>query len=515
MKINTKILILTFFLAIYMGATAVFYEKTPFLLNFQAVVILFYCILCWKIKSQGKIISPYVIFMVFYVLFNYGQCIMWVFGIHSNDEIGKQELYYRLAPATTSEIQAAQWYICFSMLAIHLGVILSLIFRKHKKQENKAPEDLKKRNIEDKALGAVSQIIFAIVYPLTMALRLKELSISHSGGYKSLYYSDDSTQSGYMQIIMYLLIPSILGILLSQNVEKGRKRIVFILFIIYVFVTMFCGYRGEWLYPAAAVLLVYARRIKIKPKIILIGAIAMCLLVSFTHVITSVRDSGLGSLTIASFSEAFSSDDSPISDAFFEMGGSMGIIIVMMRIGASAYPYANTYLTSILGAISSRFLSFIGIKHVGMGGWLSQEYLRISWGTGFSMLGEAYTNGGGYVGGLIYMILLGFLIGLLFSIDRKKGPIYSMIAAASINAILPLTRGTVYLVLKEILYGPLLLALCIVLYKKYILHRSDKGIKAEKKAIESSSLAISPERRYCTHSDETKRQITENSKDSA
>ena len=195
--------------------------------------------------------------------------------------------------------------------------------------------------------------------------------------------------------------------------------------------------------------------------------------VYFLNVVTIVRDSGTG-LSSLDFSNLLSGEQSPIVGAFFELGGTMGIIIFLFHAVSAIYPYTNTYITSILGAISSRTLSLLGIKQVLIADWFSQEYLKIKWGAGFSMIGEAFINGG-YVGGLVYMGIIGAFVGWLICYATKskysENPLDLFIAVAGLNAIIGFSRGALYLTLKEVLYGTIIVVICIKLCCKVMNRR--------------------------------------------
>ena len=168
-------------------------------------------------------------------------------------------------------------------------------------------------------------------------------------------------------------------------------------------------------------------------------------------VIRNVRDSGFN----FSIKDFFSLDRFPIINAFFEMGDSMGIIVYFLNLGNEIYPYCNTYITALLGAISSRFLDLLGLKQVFISNWFSQEYLGLSYGTGFSMIGEAYVNGG-YFGGLIYIFIWGIFIGKLLQYSKNNilsMPLRSFISVAGLNAVIGVSRNACYLTIKELVYG--------------------------------------------------------------
>jgi hypothetical protein len=167
---------------------------------------------------------------------------------------------------------------------------------------------------------------------------------------------------------------------------------------------------------------------------------------------------------------------SPIISNIFEMGGTMEILHKLITDDGvrTAWIYGNTYLTAIAGMISTRFLSFIGINFVLVDDWFSQDYLGITWGTGFSMIGEAYLNAGLYLAPIV-IILLGYLIGKILyvnpNINPNQMPLKYVFISTSLSTIIGLSRGTIYLYLKTWFYGTIvtcifILFLYYVTYKK-------------------------------------------------
>ena len=443
-------------------------------LNWLGIAIFFYAVMTWHWEKNDKIFSLYAIFFLFLLLFHYGDCIMWALGIDQDSglTVGKLLVYGSNLYMSKKDLVDTKWYICLSMLAFHIG---ALLFVKRKSTYVNGVDDIAlqinvdKNKLDRSALYKAGCIVTAIVAPITIGLRISEVIIARQYGYSALYYSDMSTQSGYVQIIIYLFFPGLIALLIGSDFSKKVVRTVVIIFGIYMCLGIASGDRGNWLYSLIILIWIFHQRkparISTVIKLIVIGVIGIYLL----QIVTLSRNyGGLSDLSLESFTEALSLDNSPIVDAFFEMGGSMGIVTIFLKLGA-VYPYANTYLTAILGAVSSRFLSFWGIDFVLLADWLSQEYFNLNYGLGFSMIAEAYVNGG-YIGGLIYMCILGAIIGKLLAMcrdswDMQNNPVKAFISISSTNLLMSLPRGAVYLVVKNFVYGVVLMLLLIYLLK--------------------------------------------------
>lgn len=90
------------------------------------------------------------------------------------------------------------------------------------------------------------------------------------------------------------------------------------------------------------------------------------------------------------------------------------------------------------------------------------------------LMDEAFINGG-YVGGLVYMGIIGAFVGWLICYATKskysENPLDLFIAVAGLNAIIGFSRGALYLTLKEVLYGTIIVVICIKLCCKVMNRR--------------------------------------------
>ena len=441
MKIQTKTIISTFLLTLLV---VVVYNVSDgalksSLLNWLGIVVYFYAIFTWHWEKNSSLFSLYTIFYTFFVIFSYGQCIMWALGIGNDRGIGTGPIYYgsNVIPHLDDMLNI-KWYNCICFLAFHLGALLfapqKLIVSSNSGSEIS--------NLDRALLYKVGCITTLIIAPIALYFRFKEVIIALRYGYKALYYGNFSTQSGYTQILLYLFFPGLVCMLIGSNFSKNSKKIVFTIFCVYALLGIASGDRGSWLY--SLIILMWMNQHSTDAKIKLskyfmysvLCIVGICLL----SAITSARNSGgFLTLTFNDFKSAFIGENSPIVDTFFEMGGSMGIIAYLLTIKTPIYPYNNTYLTAILGAFSSRLLGVFGLKQVLIADWFSQDYLGLNYGVGFSMIGEAYVNGG-YWGGVIYIMILGAIIGRFLAVcknsfDIKSHPTKAFIAILVLKTI--------------------------------------------------------------------------------
>lgn len=472
-----QILTITFFMVICFAFCYLFRSELPECINWLGILYFFYAIVTWKTKTNDRWFNPYTILQIFFVAFNYGQPIMWAFGIHQNDEIGKGELFYRaIYSPGKEELWNVQWYVCLGMLLFHIGALIvvktsEVAFQQQNiiSDEDISDEDNNKYTLIKQSMKSVCGILLFVLAPVAIYLRFREMQIARTYGYKALYYGANSTQHGYVQILMYLFFPALVGFLIGNDYSKKSRTIAYTVFGLYTAFGILSGDRGSWLYSLIILIWLHTHYVKTKVKTYITFGVAGVVAIYFLSAITTIRNSGLSQLNINMVLSIIAGNESPIVNAFFEMGRSMNVIAFFLHTGRDIYPYSNTYLTALLGVVSSRFLQFLGLKQVLIADWFSQDYLRNTWGAGFSMIAEAYVNGG-YFGGLIYMCLLGMMHGKILGYTSKKtvhsDPMRLFVVVAGLNAIIGFVRGAMYLTLKELFYGVFVAALMICFFGK-------------------------------------------------
>lgn len=454
----------TSLMIIYLIICGFFRFECPMILNWFGIFFFCYSVYTWKIKTDDKWLSPYFVLMIFFTLFNCGISIMWALNIHKVNELGTKVMYYTSGYTPSQrDIIEAQFYTAISMFVFHLGALFS-VKRNHISAIKHGVTAKLDYQSTKSAMRLVCGALLVVTAPVAIYTAARDVVLARIYGYGSLYYGSNSTQGGYTQILMFFFFPALVGVLISCDFSKRSKRICYSIFAIYALLGILSGDRGNWLYSLMVLVWLHSlyKETPIKKYIqyLVIAIIGVYLL----SVVTESRNSGL-TFKLDDFVRAFSTENSPIVDAFYEMGGSIGIITFFLHHGNGIYPYANTYLTSILGVVSTRMLSLLGLKQVLIADWFSQDFLRISWGTGFSMIGEAYINGG-YFGGFVYMAILGFVHGKILNkasraVRENFEPLQLFISAAGLKAIIGLSRGAMYLTLKEAFFGVLLVYLTI------------------------------------------------------
>lgn len=452
----------TFFLTIcllaYMTACYFFMERLPALIHWAGYLIFAYGVTTWKLKMDSKWFSPYSIFFLFFVLFNYGQPLMWALNIHQEREIGAGPLFYVSGyTPTRQDLIATEWYVCLGMLAFHFG---ALFFARNnaalmEKMVLAAPSE-EKIEAAYIAMRKIGGAILFLLTPIALYSKCRDVAIARAHGYSALYYGENATQGGYLQIVMFLFFPAMVAYLIGSRYSKRAQRIVYGIFGAYATLGILSGDRGGWIYSLVILVWLHGVYNKVSWRKYAIYLTVGFIGVHLLSVVTAARNAGFV-ITGEAIEEAFLGERSPIVGAIYEMGGSMGIITYFLNRGEGIYPYGNTYLTSILGVVSARALSLFGLKQAALSGWFSQDYLGINWGTGFSMLGEAFVNGG-YYGGLLYMFVIGVLIGKLLQFASNTllattAPLKFFISVAGLNVVVGFARNHSFLVLKNLLYG--------------------------------------------------------------
>lgn len=443
--------------------------ETVMWLHWLGIVIFVVAVYSWSSLNQEKLFCPYNIFLLFMFLFNFGQCAMWAIGLQED-----LDLTTKFPPES---LLKAELYTCLSVLAFHIGALsLSRIhfFVRKRKALGSSIADMETAERQRSNLYFVCKCLSVIAIPIAIYSAIRDYTIANAYGYNALYYGEYATQSGYSQILMYLFVPCLFGLLIGSNFNKRISWFVYIVFGLYTLCYALSGERGNWLYSLIVMLYLSTRNKKLSLKKVLPVVIVGYLTLSMLSIITENR-SNLQGLTLGTFfKEAFSTENSPVVGAFFEMGGSMGIITNLLYVGKEIFTYSNTYITAVLGMVSTRFVSLAGLDFVLLGDWYSQDYLGISWGAGFSMVGEAFINGG-YFGGLLYMAALGMIIGKVLKVrthNHASNPINLFVSVSVLNAICRFPRAASYLLLKQIFYsvGVVIIAMMLVdsIKRRYI-----------------------------------------------
>ncbi|WP_336746784.1 O-antigen polysaccharide polymerase Wzy [Bacillus cereus] len=478
---------LLYLLTLSLGNNVASYNEIIFALSWLGIFLVVYVITTWY-KLSGTIFSPYTIFMLFFFLFNFGQCFMWAFGIHNPSEIGKVPMFNGFGTPSGEDIVHAQGLTLACILMFHSGAVLC--YKNRAKKSVKAMEDnptifkdYNKRTLN--SIFYVCLIVSLVVIPLELYNSYSELRLASIYGYNSLYYSDlASTDATFIGLLQRMFFPCLVGLLIGSKYNRKVQVVVYIIFSIYMFLNLLAGDRGSWVYKI--IILAWLSHACYKPikfkkfvKYMVVGIVFLY----FITAIVSVRDTGLSSATIAQAFESISFEESPIIGAIFEMGGSMKPAIVLQKYGWDVWPYGNTYLLAILGMVTNKVIYLLDIPFALPSAWFSQGYLGLSWGAGFSIVAEALLNAGPFFAPLI-LIIVGYLVTSMIYIDKTmiymERPLKFFFVASTLHFFIPMTRNELHVQLKDWFYGLLVLCILILIVRNLPFRSSNNSVNIRK-----------------------------------
>lgn len=451
------------------------YNILVFVFNWLGVFLAVYVVFTWY-KISGYIFSPYIIFMLFFFLFNYGQSLMWALGIHIPTEISQTSLYPGFGVPSDGDIIKAQALTLICILMFHFGAILSYkknITIKYRARSNRQILDQNNDPAILKSVYYSCLLIGLLVIPITIYSAFYDFQIAMVHGYKSLYYSEFAqTDATFLGLLKRMFFPCLVGLLIGSKYNKKVRFSVYIIFSIYLILNLLSGDRGSWIYKI--IILVWLSHVCYKPinfKVLFKYAIVSILGLYFINAIVSLRNIGLGNITITHLLDSLSFENSVLVLSFFEMGGSMKPTILLQKYGWDVWPYANTYLLALLGIVSNKFIYVLDIPFSLISSWFSQDYLGLSWGAGFSIVAEALLNFGPLFAPIV-MIFIGYIITSLIYVDSRmrynERPLRFLFVVSTLNALIPVTRNYFHLLLKDWFYGVIILCIFIILFRFFL-----------------------------------------------
>lgn len=416
-------------------------------------VMLLYILTYYKIYH--KIFTLFNVLVLFMFLFNWGQCLMWSIGIHVDGEIGSTNLYGNYITPSQKQILDGQVFTLFMMMFFLCGGLLI-----HAVDSTKKSKIRYNLATERSMLFKISRVMAVVVVPLTFYRIIQAIMTSFSYGYLALYYGDANMAGGILVQVEYLFFPVLVGLLLGSDYSKTTRKVVYAIFSLYMVMYFLAGERGNWLYKLVLLIWLdhtYHKKINIK-RLARYSLVAVIMLY-IVYAMVSLRSNALGGITVDQIIQAFSLQNFPIISAIFEMGGSMGIIIILLIEGSTIWTGYNTYIAAILGMPATFWLRYLGIDFQYIENWFSQDILRINWGSGFSFIGEAFLNGGLYFAS-VYVLVLGMFIAYITKLrsdNMDKNDVLSIaFKVTSCNAFMTMMRGSCHSSFKAWFIGALL-----------------------------------------------------------
>lgn len=475
--LNTKITISSFLaLLMLIPAIALFLflfqipndmanSSTVWFLSVLGWCVYLFCLYVWKRKT-GQLFCPYIIFFSFAFVFHYGQCLMWAFNIHLENEIGTRLLYGSIVAGVPylRDIIRTQVLCLMGLYAFHCGALLVSkrdISNKSDKmniyQFDKQPINVIYRRI----LLAVSIVSFLISMPLSVYDELQVFFLNQQYGYgASLYGGFDNSFIHWSRLLSWLYFPSMIGLLIGSSYRLRYRVIVYVSFLLYSILSFGAGDRGTVLYTAC--FLIWAHHCFYKHinwKQFLVLLISALFVIQLFVGIRNIRSEGV---SLAGLTEAIMLEKNPLVSAFFEMGSTMSVVIILLKSGWNIYPFGNTYLLAIPGMITDKIILFFIPNYSNISGWFSQTYLNISFGAGFSMIGEALVNFGPYCS-LLVLFILGIICSKLMYICLTKSTnlLFMFFQISTARMLVSMCRDQILVGLKTWFFSTFLFCLFI------------------------------------------------------
>lgn len=357
-----------------------------------------------SLQNGQKLISPYVIFLIVMYIFQTGQSLMYPFDIISDrDLVG----FYGITRASVFKAQL----VSFSFLSFFQ--IGSLLYKTKEQRKFVDQSQYKKQNKRVIQVGWFLAIIS--FYPYYDELISRAL-LSMMEGYGALYEGEAKIGMANLQSMLAdYFIPALICLFIGYRKSKLKRNIVLATLLFNSAVILVTGGRTEAVIILALILILQNYLVKsfTKKGLIVIGAAGMVILVLLANI------SKMRSNTSRNIEDTFEfqSDDNEnaIVEAISEMGGTMFCQIwteeIVSRTGN--YRMGTSYAYSFTSVIPN--LGFWEIhpakEHANLSSWLTKEK-RLSFGTGFSMVAEAYVNF--WYFGTLFMALLGYLATAIF-----------------------------------------------------------------------------------------------------
>lgn len=356
-----------------------------------------------SIRSGQRLFSPYIVFLTVLYIFHVGQSLMYPFDIISQrDLIG----FYGI---TLSDIFSAQIISLTFLSFFQIGALLCNPDSEKYAVSEKTSAFMERRLIQ---IGFFFAIISAyFYYDELIGNAIKSMLF----GYGALY--EGEVKIGFGNIASILgdyFTPAIVCLYIGYRKKKVARNIIIGIFLFNAAITLVTGGRSEAVIMLALVLVMrnYLVARFTKKDMVIIASAAFGLLILLSSI------GQMRSNDSRNFRDTFSvSDDNSnaATDAIGEMGGSMFCAIWTKEIVDKTHDYrlGTSYLFATTSIIPN--MGFWDIHpaktYADLNDWLTKEK-NLGFGTGFSMVAEAYANFGYF--GCLMMLLLGYCFAELF-----------------------------------------------------------------------------------------------------
>ena len=402
----------------------------------------------WRALT-GNLFDPYILFMLSAFMFNAGLAFLEIFHLN------KGGLFEGVFSRQT--ILETLFLVTICLTAFHSGALIAIFIRYRKGRTSAATQ---KQEQDGRPLRLVGWGLICIAAIPTVLLLRNYISVVISSGYIGLYQQQFSTGFGaWPRVFSAFLVPGTLFLLAGS---KGKKSGIFGslgIMLFYCAVMLFLGARAGVIMPLVAYFWLWHRVIHKIPKVALVSAAMLILLVLVPLLPYFRTASGHERYSITRTVDEYFSIENPALAGLTDMGGSMRTVSYTIDLvpETRGYDMGASYYYALLTVFPNAFWSIHPSMARGIASeWLVQtvdpEAARMGAGIGYSFIAEAYLNFGWW-GAPIVLILMGFLFGSLVLWADRSGDIARLAMVASfLSFFLVFPRGESILVVRALVW---------------------------------------------------------------
>src|SRR5690554_3245554 len=203
------------------------------------LIVIVYIITTWHIKT-GKFFSLYIIFMIFYMLFNFGQSFLWMMGVFSESDLLSSPIFDYHGPNSFNDIYVTQLITLMGIISFHTGGML--FYKKSKVIKDQTKVKNKMNNLYN-----YSKTLSYLVIPVQMFLLLYKFYFVQKYSYLEYYYSENVKVFIMFNLLSRFFFPVLIGMLIGSNYNNKIMKKIYFIFGIYVIFSIFNGDRGNWI----------------------------------------------------------------------------------------------------------------------------------------------------------------------------------------------------------------------------------------------------------------------------
>ncbi len=389
------------------------YSLAIYILCITGTVLTLWCIVSWW-ALRNELFSPYILFLVCAILFNFGQPLLEAFKLNSqgilNGNFSHGTIFYTVL------------FGVLSFVAFHLGAIISVLRR----SSPVCRVVTKNAAINLSSTRFVGWVLLGVSIVPDIIDISRNIATVMVGGYFAMYQlAMKQGVDSLTNFLSALIVPACLFLLSGSRDNKLCRWISLVVLCLHSICWAFLGARSAAFLPLIAYAWLWHRTVKpFSLKALCISA-AIILVVLFP-LIRVIRDTaGSDRSSVSGVMNSYSTLDSPIVAAISEMGGSMITVASTIELVPSHRPfdYGVGYLYAIR-FITPNSLWSMQSEYPSYSLWLVWNVAPITaamgGGLGYSFLAEAYINFG-WVGGILFIFVIGYLVASFYHYIEKRG----------------------------------------------------------------------------------------------